>query len=43
VLRQATARQPIAYQLDGVIGVDAGRLGQPTFGPMLLVRGEITP
>jgi hypothetical protein len=43
VLRQATARQPVAYQLDGTIGVDAGRLGQPTFGPMLLVRGEITP
>jgi hypothetical protein len=23
--------------------VDAGRLGQPRFGPMLLMRGELHP
>lgn len=34
------SRQSVAYRLDGTIGVDAGRLGQPVFGPMTLVRGE---
>jgi hypothetical protein len=33
-------RQSVGYRLDGTIGVDAGRLGQPVFGPMTLVRGE---
>jgi hypothetical protein len=41
VLRQAASRQPVAFQLDGTVGIDAGRFGQPSFGPMLLVRGEI--
>jgi hypothetical protein len=40
-LRQAAAGSPVAYQLDGTVGIDAGRLGQPTFGPMLLTRGEL--
>ena len=34
------ARQAVPYRLDGTIGVDAGWLGQPVFGPMTLVRGE---
>jgi hypothetical protein len=38
--RRATSRQPLAYRLDGTIGVDAGPLGQPLFGPMTLLRGE---
>jgi hypothetical protein len=38
-LRRAANRQPMAYQFDGTIGVDAGRLGQPVFGPMTLWRG----
>jgi hypothetical protein len=33
-------RQSVPYRLDGTIGVDAGRLGQPVFGPMTLLRGE---
>lgn len=33
-------RQPIGYRLEGTIGVDAGRLGQPVFGPMTLITGE---
>jgi len=41
VLRRAASGQQLGYQLDGTVGVDAGRFGQPTFGPMLLVRGEI--
>lgn len=31
----------LEYRLDGTIGVDAGRLGQPTFGPLQLLRGEL--
>jgi hypothetical protein len=38
-IRRAANRQPLAYHFDGTIGVDAGRLGQPTFGPMTLWRG----
>jgi len=41
VIRQAAAREPVTYRLDGTIGVDAGSLGQPTFGPMTLLTGEI--
>ena len=41
VIRRAADRQPLAYHLEGTIGVDAGQLGQPTFGPMTLLRGEM--
>jgi hypothetical protein len=41
VLRQAVSGQPVDYQLDGTVGIDAGRFGQPTFGPMRLVSGEL--
>jgi hypothetical protein len=40
VARRLLARQAVGYRLDGTIGVDAGRLGQPVFGPMTLLRGE---
>ena len=40
VARRVLARQPLPYRLEGTIGVDAGRLGQPLFGPMTLLRGE---
>jgi late embryogenesis abundant protein len=43
VVRQLATRGSIDYQLDGTIGLDAGRLGTPTFGPMLLTRGELRP
>jgi hypothetical protein len=42
-IRRAISRQPIPYHLDGTIGVDAGRLGQPVFGPMTLLRGDVRP
>lgn len=42
-IRRAINRQPLAYRLEGTIGVDAGRLGQPTFGPMTLLRGDVHP
>jgi hypothetical protein len=41
VLARAATGAPVAYQLDGTVGIDAGRLGQPTFGPMMLVRDEM--
>jgi hypothetical protein len=40
-VRRAVNRQPLAYHLEGTIGVDAGRLGQPVFGPLTLLRGNI--
>ena len=40
-IRRAANRQPLAYHLEGTIGVDAGQLGQPVFGPMTLLRGEM--
>lgn len=40
-VRRAVNRQPLGYRLDGTIGVDAGRLGQPVFGPLTLLRGNI--
>jgi hypothetical protein len=40
IVRSAADGQAVPYQLDGTIGIDAGRLGQPTFGPTLLFRGE---
>lgn len=40
VSRRLLAQQPVPYRLEGTIGVDAGRLGQPVFGPMTLLRGE---
>ena len=41
VVRRAASRQPLAYHLEGTIGVDAGQLGQPTFGPMTIIRGQL--
>jgi Late embryogenesis abundant protein len=41
VARQAATGGAVDYQLDGTVGVEAGRLGTPTFGPMLLTRGEL--
>jgi hypothetical protein len=42
VVRRAIDRQPIGYHLDGTIGVDAGRLGTPVFGPTTLLRGDLS-
>lgn len=41
VLRRAASRQPLPYRFDGTIGVDAGSLGRPVFGPMTLLTGEV--
>ncbi len=42
-IRRALNRQPLAYRLEGTIGVDAGQLGQPVFGPLTILRGDIRP
>jgi hypothetical protein len=41
VIRQAASGGALSYRLDGTIGVDAGRFGQPTFGPLTLVSGDL--
>lgn len=41
VLGRAVTRGNVAYSLDGTVGVDAGLLGQPTFGPMTLLDGSL--
>ena len=40
-IRRAASGGAVAYELEGTIGVDAGPFGQPTFGPMRLVSGEL--
>ena len=41
IVRRAARRDPVEYRLEGTIGVDAGKLGQPVFGPMTLIRGDL--
>jgi len=41
VLLRAVTGQSIGYRLNGTVGVDAGLLGQPTFGPMTLLEGSV--
>jgi hypothetical protein len=41
VLADAGRGSPLGYRLEGTIGVDAGRLGQPTFGPLTLLEGDV--
>jgi late embryogenesis abundant protein len=40
-LFRAATGQSIRYALNGTVGVDAGLLGQPTFGPMALLSGDV--
>lgn len=40
-IRGAASGRPLAYSVNGTIGVDAGPLGRPTFGPMHLFGGEV--
>lgn len=41
VAGRALTGQGIGYALNGTVGVDAGMLGQPTFGPMMLLEGDL--
>jgi hypothetical protein len=40
-ITRAITRQPIAFEIEGTIGVSAGRLGMQTLGPMTWLRGEL--
>lgn len=40
-LSRALAREPIDYELEGTVSVEAGAFGEPLFGPMTILRGEI--
>jgi hypothetical protein len=40
-LRNALGGGGVAYNFDGRVTIDAGQLGQPTFGPSTLLRGEM--
>jgi hypothetical protein len=41
VLRRAVSDREIAYRLEGTVGVDAGPLGELSFGPMDMLEGEL--
>jgi hypothetical protein len=41
VVGRALTGGRIGYALDGTVGVDAGLLGQPSFGPMTLMQGDL--
>ena len=41
VIRRVAQTGVAPYTLEGTIGIDAGPLGRPTFGPMTLVTGEL--
>ncbi len=38
---RAISRQPIEFELEGLIGVSAGGFGEQTLGPMTFLRGEL--
>lgn len=40
-IARAVTRQPIAFEIDGTIGVSAGRFGEQRLGPMTWLRGEL--
>jgi late embryogenesis abundant protein len=42
-VRSAVDGRAVEYELEGTIGVDAGALGEPRFGPMTLLRGSLGP
>lgn len=42
-VRGAVDGRAVEYELEGTIGIDAGALGKPTFGPMTLLRGNLGP
>lgn len=43
VVTRALTGEMIDYELIGRISVDAGILGQPSFGPMRLLQGSVRP
>ncbi len=43
VLSRAVTGGEVDYSLQGTASVDAGMLGQPSFGPMTLLAGSVRP
>jgi hypothetical protein len=43
VLRRAASGGALGYRLEGTVSVDAGRFGQPSFGPMTILTGDLRP
>lgn len=41
VIRQRQQRDAIEDRIEGTVGVEAGALGTPTFGPMTIVTGDL--
>jgi hypothetical protein len=41
VIRSAASGGSLNYRLEGTVGIDAGRFGQPRFGPMTIVSGDL--
>ena len=41
VVGRALGGSHLDYRLDGRVGVDAGPLGRPTFGPMTILEGDV--
>lgn len=41
VIQRVSAGESVGYELAGTVGVDAGSLGQPTFGPMTFIDGDL--
>jgi hypothetical protein len=41
LIRQAASGGGLGYRLEGTVGVDAGRFGQPMFGPLTLLSGDL--
>ena len=41
VISRAISGSRMGYRLDGRIGVDAGALGRPSFGPMTILEGDV--
>ena len=42
-ITRAISRQAIGFELDGTIGIEAGRLGMQTLGPRTWLSGELQP
>jgi hypothetical protein len=42
-LLRRSAASPLRYTVEGTFGVEVGRLGSPTFGPMTLFSGDLRP
>jgi hypothetical protein len=40
-ITRALSRQPVEYALEGTVSVEAGAFGEPVFGPMRILSGEI--